>query len=201
MTFRTSILILMTAVCCSSQEEKKPYMLPKKTLDAVQRHYGILDALATAHVSGQAEIVNLATVDDWVSERYKLDRRKNVDKPLRSFSKEFGRVLREDEDKKTSYPIRLEFALRNSSEEAGQAAAMYLFNVSIRFEKGSFSGMPIGDWTGNWYDNSYGAHPKKCVRACGIRRTIRDVEAGSQDPSSVAGRIAASKVRGPGAGH
>ncbi len=156
MTAQITAFALVATLVAGAQEERKPYSMPRKILDAVQKNHGILDALAPFKGNKGSRIDNLVTVDDWLVERYKLRRRKHEAKPLGSFAREISVTLREDEELRVAYQIEVSISLGDCREAAGDAAAMYLFNVPIRFANASFSGAPIGDWTGSWDGGSDG---------------------------------------------
>jgi len=145
---RIATFLLLSASLGFCQQAGQPFQYSTRVLDSVSERYGIVQATSPARQAAQPQILDLTSTSAWLAQRYP-DSTHRV-KPgiaLREFSKSFAVMLHENESYWRFDSVGVDIRLRDTPEAAGRAAAAYLASIAVEFDKGSFSGSPVGNWT------------------------------------------------------
>jgi len=149
------VLFSSTGLC---QQDGKPFEYSKRVLDAVSEQYGISQALSTARQGSEAPISDLSNTSAWLAKKYPdFAHRVQPGIPLREFRRSFAVTFEENESYRRLYSVFVHIRLRDTPEAAGRAAAAYFVSIAVMFDKGSFSGSPVGDWTASIAGEAGGA--------------------------------------------
>lgn len=139
---------------CLAQEGGALSPYGEKGLGLLAERYGITGSTRHYRESGQPEISTVGPLLSWLDARYGGHRfREQSGGAVLHFTRPFSIVLGEDTESLTFEGGEVQVRLSKSFEGAEKAAALYLGNLAVRFDKGPFSGTTVGDWSASRNDH------------------------------------------------
>ena len=111
-------------------------------------HYFGLTGRESLYASGQREATSLSPMLPWLEQRIgPLDKRTLKQTPVRSVRLSNAEVLRDNGEAKVLSGVTLNLRLADTLEGAGRLVVEYFSRIQVLYDKGSFSGIPVGDFT------------------------------------------------------
>lgn len=151
------LVVVASAGLAQKQEMQEPRFGDEQHVRRVMKYHGIGGQGAKYQAMGQTEIESLTPLLAWLESQFgPRETRKSSNAPLRSFDEPLQIIVREDAQSKVFNVIWVHVRLKDTFDEAGTAAAIYLSRLPLLAGKGSFSGVTVGDWTAN---GEYGGDP------------------------------------------
>lgn len=141
-------LILMFARLCSGQDLGGAH---ERLIEDTMQKYG-LDVLATrAGTAGQTGIRNLQSLLAILRNQLGIVPLERTGRePILQFSGRLRRTILDDEIRAVFEDNIVSITLADSSLTAPRMAGRYINRMSVAMKKGSFSGMPVGDWVAHF---------------------------------------------------
>jgi len=138
--------VTFAIVIASTAFGQEPKLHDERLVCELMDHYG-LSGREKLYAPGQTEASSLSPMLPWLERRLgPLDKGVLKQTPLRSFRQSFAEVLREDTETKVFNGVTLHLRLADTLEGAGRLVVDYFSRIQVLYDKGSFSGMPVGDF-------------------------------------------------------
>ncbi|HPT25641.1 MAG TPA: hypothetical protein PLZ95_04410 [Bryobacteraceae bacterium] len=139
--------------------QKAPEPWSKEHREKVAREYGISDLKLPYKDAGEPPFSTAQPVADWLKQRFKAHIYPSLTRGsvLKEFTGEFSNTSVEDEVKVIVSGVNFIISVADTIEGGGNTTSNFLARSQVNYEKGSFSGSPVGDWTARRFDRGAGA--------------------------------------------
>lgn len=126
-------------------------------VQGMMKSHGLDERNRKAQSGEDTAVDTLTPLLGWLQSRFgRVNTKPPVGTSLRSLDEPIEVIVREDDASKVFNGVWVHIRLLDTNESAGRAAAIHLSLLSVPFERGSFSGLPVGDWTAK---NLYARRP------------------------------------------
>lgn len=150
-------LSILSLTMLAEQQPPSPSYNDDATVFA--RRYGISEVILSYRPAAELPYVTARPIEEWMRQRFnaRISSSRKQGASVVSLSASLPIDVREDHWKTRAEYASVSVTLADTLEGGGRAAANYLSQVPAVFSKGSFSGIPIGDWTATYLDKGVGA--------------------------------------------
>ncbi len=149
MSRKTFCLIALSAAAFAQEAPKEaPKYYDEKIVERIMNGRGLSERNRKLQAEAREDFETLRPLLDWLRRRFGPRSTKSTDDgPILKLYESVQDIVREDEHSRLYNSAEIHIRLFDGIQDAGRAAAMYISWLSVRFPDGTFSGVPLGDWS------------------------------------------------------